>query len=108
MKCDGKMSFKDYVFPVNPRTIRISSERKLASGRIPFGEDAVSDLGAAARIISGEGEFFGESCISDFEGLKRVMDQGGPGMLYIPSQSPICASAQLLEFDADDREGIIR
>ena len=94
MRCDGKMSYKDFIFPVNPRTITIRTDRHVALSAVPGGSDVVSDLGSGARIVSGEGEFFGEGAVQSFLRLRQVMNSGGGGMLYIPSQSPIFAVAK--------------
>ncbi len=108
MRTDGKMSYKDYVFPVNPSVIKISHGRKIAKTNIPNGYDTVSDMGGTYRIISGEGEFFGYNCVDDFLALKAVMDRGGGGMLYIPSQTPVYAMFEELELIAEDIEGVVR
>ncbi len=107
MRCDGKMSYKDFIFPVNPRTITIRTDRHVALSAVPGGSDVVSDLGSGARIVSGEGEFFGEGAVQSFLRLRQVMNSGGGGMLYIPSQSPIFAVAKKLVFDAVDAEGVV-
>lgn len=108
MRTDGKMSYKDYVFPVNPSVIKISHRRKVSKASVPNGYDTVSDMGGSCRIITGEGEFFGNCCVDDFLALKAVMDKGGGGMLYIPSQSPIYAMLEELNLIAEDCEGVIR
>lgn len=107
MRTDGKMSYKDFIFPVNPHLIKISHRRKASNQKLPYGKSAVSDLGICSRIISGEGEFCGENCIRDFMSLKAVMDRGGGGMLYIPSQSPVYAVFESLELTAGDTSGVI-
>ncbi len=107
MRTDGKMSYKDYIFPINPSVIKIVHGRKIAAEDIPYGNDTVNDLGGKRRIITGEGEFCGDNCENDFLGLKKVMDEGGSGMLYIPSQKPVCAVAELLEMTASDTENLI-
>ena len=108
MNTDGKMSFRDFVFPINPSFIRIFHSRKIAHQKIPFGNNVVSDMGENGRTISGEGEFCGESCIDDFERLKKVFESGGGGMLYIPSQKPIYAVFTSLEMLAQDINGVIK
>ena len=107
MRTDGKMSFKDFIFPINPRIIRISHQRIAAKADVPYGKSVVEDLGSKGRIISGEGEFCGEGCIRDFLRLREVMDRGGSGILYLPSQSPIRAVFEMLELTAADAENVI-
>ncbi len=108
MTSDGKMSYKDFVFPVNPLIIKISHTKKINKNRVPFGYDIVSDMGSGYRIISGEGEFYGENCIDDFLKLKNVFENGGGGMLYLPSEKPIYAVFSSLESAAQDIEGVLK
>ncbi len=108
MRTDEKMSYKSYVFPVNPSLIKISHERKIAKASVFDGYDIVNDMGGSYRIISGEGEFFGSRCVEDFLALKSVMDSGGGGMLYLPSQKPIYAVFEQLEMTAQDIQGVIK
>lgn len=107
MRTDGKMSYKGFIFPVNPKMIRITHGRKIAAADVPDGTDTVHDLGEKRSIISGEGEFCGSHCTEDFLRLKAVMDEGGGGMLYLPSQKPVYAVAELLEMTASDMEGVV-
>ena len=108
MKTDGKMSFKKYVFPVNPSVIKVIHRHRTAEHKIPYGLSNIQDLGDEGRIISGEGEFYGENCVNDFMQLKSVMAKGGGGMLYIPSQSPIYAVFENLELICSDIEDVVR
>lgn len=107
MRYNGKMSFRDFVFPVNPGVIKISHEKRTAQSGTAYGTDMVSDRGSRAMVISGEGEFFGESCFSDFQRLSEVMKKKGGGMLYIPSRRPVFAAPSLLELTGSDRENVI-
>ena len=72
MKTDGKMSYKDFIFPVNPYVIHVSHQRNITEHKIPFDKNIIFDMGENARVITGEGEFFGTDCINDFERLKKV------------------------------------
>ena len=108
MNCKGKMSFGNYVFPVNPYMIKISHNRTTAVQRTPKGNDVVSDMGVNCRIVSGEGELFGDDCHEKFLYLKSIFENGGTGVLYIPSQKPMYAVFKELELMAEDIEGVIR
>ena len=105
MNREGKMSYKDFIFPVNPSFIRISSRNNIAAVNVPYGTELVTKVGRQLRIISGEGEFFGDDCTEVFETLRATM-QGGGGMLYIPSQKPIYAYFESLEMKAGDIDGV--
>lgn len=108
MKTDGKMSFKKYVFPVNPWVIKVIHRHRTAEHKIPYGLSNIQDLGDEGRIISGEGEFFGSDCAEQFGKLKALFNEGGGGMLYIPSQKPLYAIFQRLELIGKDIEGVIK
>lgn len=103
-----KMSYKDFIFPTNPTVIKISDTRKTVQHKIPFSENIIKDIGKNSRTVSGEGEFYGENCIEDFNRLKRVFENGGGGMLYIPSQKPLYAIFSSLDFIAQDIEGTVK
>ena len=108
MKTDGKMSYKNFIFPVNPYVIHISHQRNITEHKIPFEQNIISDMGENARIITGEGEFFGTDCISDFHRLENVFHSNGGGMLYIPSQKPVYAVFDKLELIAQDTENVVK
>ena len=100
MNCKGKMSFRDFIFPVNPYIIRISHKRSVS-------DDVVNDMGLNSRIIKGEGEFFGIGAENDFCRLKE-MHEKGEGMLYVPSQKPVYAYFSELELIGRDIDGVIK
>ena len=107
MNTDAKMSYRDFIFPVNPRIINITHSKNIGVNITPFAEDSVTELGKGHRVISGEGEFFGKGCINDFFRLKKVFAKKGGGMLYIPSQKPFYAIGKTLELVASDIEGAV-
>ena len=107
MNTDGKMSFKKFVFPVNPAVIRIAYKRSIARQPIPYANSVTQDMGRDSRIVTGEGEFYGTDCQQQFESLKRIFDEGGGGMLYIPSQKPIYALFGDLQMIGSYIEGVI-
>ena len=108
MNCDGKMSFGDFIFPVNPYLIKVTHKRSVAEQHIPGGESVVSDMGRAAVRISGEGELCGGSCAEDFGRLRRLYERSSAEMLYVPTQSPVFAVFEKLELIGEDTEGVIR
>lgn len=106
MNTDGKMSYKNFVFPVNPSLIRIESGRRLYQKECTEGVTEINDGGKKLCIITGEGEFFGENCTEHYQQLKNTM--GGGGILYIPSQKPVYAYFEKLELICSDIEGVIK
>lgn len=107
MRCDGKMSFGGYVFPVNPYLIRIGHSRTVGEKKIPFLQSAVTDMGTKARTVSGEGELYGEHCEEELAKLKKAF-QKGRGVLYVPSQKPFYAVFEELRAEGADIAGVIK
>lgn len=85
------MKFKNYSWPHNPSSINISVKRDLKEAKIPFIGSAIQDYGREKRVVSGEGQFFGKSCIEQFEALFSVFKQGGSGYLSLPGMNSFLA-----------------
>ena len=108
MNCKGKMSFGNFIFPVNPYLIRITQQRTVAEQKVPFGDNIISDMGQNSRRISGEGEFYGEDARQSFLRLKEVFEKSGCNVLYLPSQKPMYAAFASLELIGEDVGDVIR
>ncbi len=108
MNHKGRMSYKDFLFPVNPSKIRIALKRTLAVQQSPYAGSTVADMGAQSRRVSGEGEFFGNDCHEVFGRLQALFHAGGAGILYIPSQKPMYAVLDSLELIGEDIDGTVR
>ena len=78
------MQYKNYVWPHNPRTYRITYQRQVAVQKVPFGRYALQNLGLTRRVMEGEGEFFGPEAYDEFRKLASVFYQEGPGVLIHP------------------------
>ena len=85
------MSFKGYVWPVNPEMIRVERMRNTAEFKIPEGNAAVQDNGSAPRKVTGSGKFTGTGCMEQFSRLSSVFAEGGSGMLLLPGSVPFYA-----------------
>lgn len=51
------MRYKDYIWPNNPESYRISFRRSVAAHKLPGGTYAMQDLGTAWRVLEGGGGF---------------------------------------------------
>ena len=49
------MRYKDYIWPSNPGSYRISFRRVVAEHKLPFGRSVTQDLGQVCRVLEGEG-----------------------------------------------------
>ena len=61
------MRYKDYIWPSNPGSYRISFRRVVAEHKLPFGRSVTQDLGQVCRVLEGEGEFAGEGAYEEFK-----------------------------------------
>ncbi len=85
------MSFRSYVWPCNPETVKVEYARNTARFRAPGGTDAVQENGAAPRKAAGHGHFTGSGCLEEFRRLSEVFSAGGSGTLSIPGTEPFPA-----------------
>lgn len=91
------MRYKGYTWRYNPKQINISSQRNVKEILIPHTDSVVDELGGMKRVVKGTGEFFGDSCIDDFEQLRSILLEGGSGYLSIPKMEPFLAIFKKLE-----------
>lgn len=108
MQSNGKMSFGDFIFPVNPYLLQITHRKSLSEQVVPFRDSFVCEIGTMSRVVSGEGEFYGTDCEEVFGQLRALFEKGGGGMLYLPSQTPFFALFEELKLEARDLENVIR
>lgn len=85
------MKFKNFIWPHNPSTINISAQKNLKEVAIPFKGSIIQDYGREKRIVSGSGQFFGDSCIEQFDMLFLVFKQRGSGYLSLPGMDSFLA-----------------
>ncbi|HHV31049.1 MAG TPA: LysM peptidoglycan-binding domain-containing protein [Clostridiales bacterium] len=85
------MSYKSYVWPVNPETVRMEAARNLKEVALPFSGSVVQDLGAGRRMVSGAGRFTGSTCLDDYAQLESVFAAGGSGVLRLPGGQVLSA-----------------
>lgn len=78
------MRYKNFTWPHNPETYQVERRRQVAVHKVPFGGYVLQDLGAACRVLEGEGTFVGKDAYGTFRTLERVFDQPGPGLLVHP------------------------
>ena len=55
------MQFRNFTWPNEPSSLRVTSRRRTALLEEPGGGWTLQDLGTAARTVTGEGVFFGET-----------------------------------------------
>lgn len=78
------MKFKTFTWPNDPRTCRLQAQRATALHKYPGGTYQLEDLGVKRRILTGEGEFFGNMAYTYMDQLIRVYEEPGEGVLIHP------------------------
>lgn len=81
----ANLRYKQYEWSNNPTTYNITHEKAVATYKYPYtSKTDTEDIGEMARVISGEGEFFGDNALQQFQALKSVFSQSGAGQLIHP------------------------
>lgn len=101
------MRYKDYLFPHNPASIRISAQAALAMAQCPGHAPAVQHMGRGRRVITGSGSFFGEDALEQYRRLEAVFRQKSSGLLQLPGLHSVMAYFARLECDAKGDGSVI-
>lgn len=80
----SSMRYKEFVWPHNPQSFSVHYERPCAVLWSPVGGWVVQELGSPARVMEGEGVFYGPDAYARFRELEAVFRQGGAGELIHP------------------------
>ena len=97
----SSMSYKGYVWPHNPRSCTVTTEKSVTTSKLPGGRWHTGEYGLSGRKISGSGEFSGEGAYSRFMELYEVFCQDGEGILYHPVLGAITAHFSSLTMDQE-------
>lgn len=91
------MKFKSFQWPHNPAKLNVANERDIRELRMPFSGGALQDYGSKKRVVTGEGEFNGSSCLADYQQLSALFSAGSTGLLSLPGMEPFMATLFSLE-----------
>ena len=97
----SSMSYKGYVWPHNPRSCTVTTEKTVTTSKLPGGRWHTGELGLSCRKISGSGEFCGEDAYLRFMELYEVFCQDGEGVLYHPVLGAITAHFSSLTMEQE-------
>ena len=86
------MSFKNYIWPFNPKKIQVEYSRNIRNLKLPLFGSILQDLGCDKRVVTGTGEFIGGGCAAEFNRLASVFTEGGSGTLRLPGVVPFQAA----------------
>lgn len=82
------MSYRDYIWPHNPETIRVARAKSIRSYSVPDGGDVLQSMGNGGRVVTGGGAFTGEGCMEEFARLTAAFSEAGVGTLRVPGFDP--------------------
>ncbi len=85
------MSFKEFIWRDNPTALTVSDARNVRETVLPYAGTKAEDMGKQKRRVTGEGYFSGEDCWEQWNALRSVYGQSGPGSLRLPGQEPFLA-----------------
>lgn len=102
------MKYGDYVWPHNPETLRVACKRNVQELKSPFSGSVMQDYGVQKRVIEGEGTFYGEDCIQQFQQLSVVLGQQKSAVLALPNLPPFLARFVLLEMIGAPEPDLVR
>ena len=107
------MQFRNFTWPNEPSSLRVTSRRRTALLEEPGGGWTLQDLGTAARTVTGEGVFFGETAYESLRTLEALLAQGGAGAHLVGMPAPgmqhqLQAVLTELEGEQEPRENFVR
>ena len=79
-----KLSYKTFVWPVNPHTYREDTSREGRYDKDDGGNDVFLGMGYKKSIITCTGAFFGDTAVEEFRKLQTLFDDAIPGNLEHP------------------------
>ena len=86
-----KLKFATFTWPNNPTNMTLKCTKNLKDFFIPNSGANLQNYGQSARILSGEGEFYGTSAFVSFFKLYNLFKESAPKELYIPGFATYCA-----------------
>lgn len=106
----GKMIYKGFKFPANPRTSGFECDRSYVRHKYPeLSGNELEDFGPNAVIITGNGEFYGHNAYSNWDRLLAEFNKGGVGKIYHPIYKTITRGLMVkLKSDLEPRDNYIQ
>lgn len=97
------LQYRDFVFPHNPASIKVTGTDQVATHFRPGQGDAVQRLGRRARRVTCSGSFFSATfrqTLAQLESLRQKAAGDQPGLLFLPGMEPFPAYLEQFVFDA--------
>lgn len=99
-----KMSYKGFIFDVNPSSIKAELSKSIAKKSILFKSGRAQEMCFEPAKISGSGRFTGDNARQCAHNLMRVFKSRGPAYLLAPDIPPMKAyfSDLSISYNADE------
>lgn len=101
------MRFCGHTWHHNPKSLEISSGKKVVELEIPYADDVVKSFGEKPIKIKGVGELYGDDCLSQYEKLRKIYEKGENGILCLPKLPPMYACFETLTLLATKRKDVL-
>lgn len=104
----SKMSYKNQFWKYNPSTVKLLSSREVVEQKIPLANNILQNFGRNARVVTGEGYFFGEDCFLQYDNLWSLHKEEKSGLLTIPKFVVMNCYFLNLEIIGEPKENLIQ
>lgn len=101
------MRFCGHTWHHNPKSLEISSEKKVVNLQLPYADDIIQSFGEKPIKIKGVGELYGEDCLSQYETLKKIYEKGECSILCLPKLPPLYACFESLTLVATSKKDVL-
>lgn len=101
------MRFLGYTWHHNPKSLQISSGKKVVTLSVPYSADVLQNFGEKPLTVSGVGELYGEDCLEQYEQLKKLYEKGDCGVLCLPRLTPLYACFDKLTLEAHNTPSVL-
>lgn len=102
------MSFRGYRWQYNPVKLEIVNSFQKHQYIVPSHKTCIESLSRKPVVYRGEGEFFGEDCISKYRELQNLFCEGRKGVLSIPDMPSTYAWFTGLSLVGDTTENLLK
>lgn len=101
------MRYAGFTWHHNPKSLELSSEKRVLSVEIPYCTDVVKNFGEKELVISGVGELYGEDCFEQYNRLKKLYEESDASVLCLPNIPAMYAYFKKLKIEAYDKENVL-
>ncbi len=102
------MRFLSHTWHHNPKSLKISSGKKVIDLSVPYSSDVLQSFGETLVKISGVGELYGKDALAQFEQLSEIYRKGEQGVLCLPGLAPMYACFDSLVMELSPIPDVVR